>query len=315
MPGRWILSIYRTLAVLLILLCAASTSAAEWYKDYEAGLEHIKKGRVGEAIPRLQAAIAQKNQEGLNIKFYGMKFDDYLPHYYLGKAYFLQKNYTSAVKEFDTSTGQGEIQRNRSLFQNLSELRTLASTQMALNQPGPVIPQKKPEPVEPERKPVPPEKKPEPIQPEPKPVIPEKKPEAQDAVREQPKVDPVVKPEPEKAIPAPPVPTPQELNLQRTKTMIKEGARKYFQGEYDSAISSFSIALKLTPEDVTAQFLIGCSFAAKYLLSGSSDQKSFQKASVAFQKIRRLSPNHPLTNSPLISPAVREIYQKIVTSG
>lgn len=315
MPGRWIPSIYRTLAVSLILVCTVSTSAAEWYKDYEAGLELMKKGRAGEAIARLQAAIAQKNQEGLNIKFYGMKFDDYLPHYYLGKAYFLQKNYKSALNEFDISSSQGEIQRNRSLFQNLSELRTLASTQLALNQPGPTIPEKKPEPAQPQPKPALPEKKPEPIVPEPKPVTPEKKPERQDAIRDQPKVDPLVKPEPEKTLPSPPAPTQQELNLQRTKTIIKEGARRYFQGDYDSAISSFASALKLTPEDTTAQFLLGCSFAAKYLLSGSSDQKSFQKASVAFQKIRRVSPNHPLTNSPLISPAVREIYQKIVTSG
>jgi tetratricopeptide (TPR) repeat protein len=299
MPGRWNPSIYRTLAVLLIVLCTVSTSAAEWYKDYEAGLDHIKKGRIAEAIPRLQAAIAQKNQEGLNIKFYGMKFDDYLPHYYLGKAYFLQKNYKGALKEFDISNSQGEIQRNRSLFQNLSELRTLASTQMALNQPGPVTPEKKPQPVPPE----------------PKPAIPEKKPEPENAIRDQTKVDPVVKSEPEKIPVPPPVPTRQELNLQRTKTLIKEGARRYFQGDYDSAISSLSTALKLTPEDTTAQFLLGCSFAAKYLLSGSSDQKSLQKASFAFQKIRRLSPNHPLTNSPLISPAVREMYQKIVTSG
>jgi TolA-binding protein len=244
-----------------------------------------------------------------------MKFDDYLPHYYLGKAYFLQKNYKSALKEFDISSSQGEIQRNRSLFQNLSELRTLSSTQLALNQPGPVIPEKKPEPVQPEPKQVIPEKKAEPIVPEPKPVTPEKKPEPEDAIRDQPKIDPAVKPKPETTLPSPPVPTQQELNLQRTKTMIKEGARRYFQGDYDSAISSFATALKLTPEDTTAQFLLGCSFAAKYLLSGSSDQKSFQKASVAFQKIRRVSPNHPLTNSPLISPAVREIYQKIVSSG
>jgi len=310
MPGRWILSIYKTLAVSLILVCTVSIAAAEWYKDYEAGLEHIKKGRYGEAVPRLQSAIAQKHQEGLNIKFYGMKFDDYFPHYYLGKAYFLQKNYQSALKEFDISSSQGEIQRNRNLFQNLSELRTLASTQIGLNRPGPVIPEKKPEPIEP----VKPEKQPEPIEPEPKPLKPEKKPEPEDAIREQPKVDPVIKPEPEKPFPALPEPTQEELNLQRTKTMIKEGARRYFQGDYDSAISSFSNALQLTPEDASAQFLLGCSFAAKYLLSGSSDQKSFQKASAAFQRIRRLSPNHPLTKSPLISPAVREMYLKAVTS-
>ncbi|MCI0414479.1 tetratricopeptide repeat protein [bacterium] len=284
MLGRWIHSIYKTLAVLLILLCTVSTSAAEWYKDYEAGLDHLKKGRFGEAVPRLQSAIAQKNQEGLNIKFYGMKFDDYFPHYYLGKAYFNQKNYQGALKEFDISSSHGEIQRNRSLFQNLSELRTLASSQLALlNQPQP-----KPDPIQP---------KPEPIQPKPEPVIPEKKPEPE-------KIEPV-------PVPGPPAPTVEELNLQKTKTLIKDGARRYFQGDYDSAIASFSLALKLTPEEASAQFLIGCSYAAKYLLSGSSDQTAFQRASAAFQKIRRVSPNHPLTKSPLISPAVREMYQSV----
>ncbi len=299
MRGRWILSIYKTLAVLLILFGTASTSSAEWYKDYETAMDLIKKGRSGEAIPRLQAAIAQKNQEGLNIKFYGMKFDDYLPHYYLGKAYFNQKNYQGALKEFEISSSQGEIQRNRSLFQNLSELKTLASTQMALNQPVPVIPEKKPEPV----------------QPIPEPVIPQKKPEPEEAIREQPgKVEPI-KPEPEKIVLVPPGPTTEELNVQKTRTMIRDGARRYFQGDYDSAIASFSGALRLAPEEASAQFLLGCSYAAKYLLSGSSDEKSLQKASTAFQRIRRISPHHPLTKSPLISPAVREMYLKIVASG
>jgi len=306
------LNTFKTLSSLqfyfmLLFLLWATSAQAEWYKDYEAGLDFIRKGRYAEAIPRLQSAIAQKNQEGLNIKFYGMKFDDYVPHYYLGRAYFNQKNYQAALDELNISTAQGEIQRNRNLFQNLSELKTLATAQMNLNQTPtpPLIAEKKPEPVQP---------KPEPVQPKKEPVVEEKKPEPQPAIREQPvKVTPpVVKTEPPKPGPEP-VQSVEDANLERAKMLTKDGARRYFQGDFDSAISAFSSALQLTPQDASAQFLLGCSYAAKFLLSGSSDQKSFQKASAAFQKIRKTNPNHPLTKNPLISPAVREIYQK--TSG
>src|SRR5258705_1802915 len=97
---------YKNLFAVLLLLFLSSAASAEWYKDYEAAMDLIKKGRAGDAIPRLQSAIAQKGQEGLNIKFYGMKFDDYLPHYFLGKAYFNQNNYAAALVEFEASIRQ-----------------------------------------------------------------------------------------------------------------------------------------------------------------------------------------------------------------
>src|SRR6187549_25949 len=83
----------------LILIVSSSILHAEWYKDYETAMDMIKKAQNSEAIPRLQAAISQKSDEGSNIKFYGMKFGDYFPHYYLGMAYFSQKNYEGAIRE------------------------------------------------------------------------------------------------------------------------------------------------------------------------------------------------------------------------
>ena len=66
---------------------------AEWYKDYESAMELMDKGQTAAAIPKLQSAIRQKNEEGANIKFYGMKFGDYFPHFYLGMAYNSQGNF------------------------------------------------------------------------------------------------------------------------------------------------------------------------------------------------------------------------------
>jgi tetratricopeptide (TPR) repeat protein len=309
------------LSALLIALFAAGIVEAEWYKDYEAGLELMKKGRYTEAVPKLQAAIADKNAEGIHIKFYGMKFDDYLPHYYLGKAYFFLKNYESALRELEISSSQGAIQREKNLFQNLTELKTLSIAQLRTTQTPtpPVIAQKKPEPAPPKQEPAQPQPQPQPDPPSPQkqqPSAPAKQPEKKIAVKETPKeVKPaatVTKTETPKAPPVP-VPTVEEQNLERAKSMAKNGARKYFQGDFDSAISAFSAALKLAPQDASAQFLLGCSYAAKYLLSGSSDETSLEKAASAFERVQKINPNLPLTKSNLISPAVREIYQK--TSG
>jgi tetratricopeptide (TPR) repeat protein len=300
----------RNFIAVLLLFVLTSAASAEWYKDYEAAMDLMKKGRTEEAISRLQSAIAQKDQEGLNIKFYGMKFDDYLPHYFLGKAYFSQKNYAAALSQFEASIRQGQIQRNQGLFQNLNEMQTLAKAQ--INPVTPVPEREKPKPVTPEQekpKPVIPEQeKPKPVTPEPPKVEP-KKPDSEPAVRvpEPAKNEPELTPKPTEIQPAP---TPEELILQKTKLMVKDGARKYFQGDFDSAISSFSTALQMTPGEFSAQFLLGCSYAAKYLLSGSQDKDSFDRATVAFRQSRKMNSNHPLTKSDFISPAIREIYQK-----
>jgi tetratricopeptide (TPR) repeat protein len=312
MRKPWMLCNSKNFLAVLLLLFLSTAASAEWYKDYEAALDFIKKGRMNEAIPRLQSAIAQKGQEGLNIKFYGMKFDDYLPHYFLGKAYFSQKNYAAALNEFEASARQGQIQRNQGYFQNLNEMETLAKTQLNL---VPTVPEKeKPKPVIPEPvnpKPVTPEQvKPKPVTPEPQKVEPKKQ-EPEPAVRltEPQKQEPEVKPKTPEVKPEPTI-TPEELNLQKTKSMVKDGARKYFQGDFDSAIASFSNAIQMSPGEFSAQFLLGCSYAAKYLLSGSQDRDSFNKATLAFQQSRKINANHPLTRSNFISPAVREIYQK-----
>src|SRR3990172_2139105 len=83
--------------LLLFVLVSAASVFAEWYKDYEEGVSQINKGNWTAAIPRLRAAIAENEEEGLNIKFYGMKFGDYFPHFYLGMAYFYTGDYPAAL--------------------------------------------------------------------------------------------------------------------------------------------------------------------------------------------------------------------------
>ena len=106
-------------------------------------MDLIKKGQNVDAIPKLQAAISQKNEEGSNIKFYGMKFGDYFPHYYLGMAYFSQKNYEAAIREFEISERNGAIQRKSDLYAKMNSVRTLARRKSASRQ-NPKLPQNNP---------------------------------------------------------------------------------------------------------------------------------------------------------------------------
>jgi tetratricopeptide (TPR) repeat protein len=282
---------------------------AEWYKDYEAGMEALKKGQNQAAVGRFQSAISQKSDEGTSIKFYGMKFDDYFPHYYLGTAYFNLKNYDAALAEFQISEQNGAIQKRRDLYVKLGNLRSLVHAQKIVKEP-PTIASKPQEPVktEPEvkeeTKPKPEEDKPtEVTKTEPPPVqvteLKTEKKEEKLPVAEETKKSPEEVPKP-----AP------DMKLESAKIFIKNGARKYFEGDFDGAITLLMSAVELNQKDASAYFLLGCSYASKYLLSGSQDKALLQYASDAFVNTRRVNPGYKIRNKTYFSPAVLDLYTK-----
>ena len=93
---------------------------------------------------------------------------------------------------------------------------------------------------------------------------------------------------------------------------MRSGAKQFFEGDFEAAIHSFSAATFADPTKAAGFFYLGCSYASKYLLSGSEDQNLLNKALYSFQQSRKIDPQYGITNT-YISPAVLEIYQK--TSG
>jgi tetratricopeptide (TPR) repeat protein len=302
----------------------AAPAFAEWYKDYEAAMEMYEKGQLVAAIPRLQAAVRQKNDEGVNIKFYGMKFGDYFPHYYLGLAYFSQKNYEAAIKEFEISEKQGAIFRKPNLMERLNSNRTLAKAQLIVKE-NPQIAQQNP-PIEvPVVKPSQEEKKPAeevktPTQEEKKPVeVAQVQPEEKKPAEELKTTTPPEKKPEEKIASAPEIkPTIPKVdpalledpNSDVRKKMLRNGARKYFEGDYDSAILYLDEVQKLAHNDAPVTFLLGCSYASKYLLSGSQNKQLLDQASLLFRKVKKIDSKYRPKNKTYLSPAVLEIYEK-----
>ena len=278
---------------------------AEWYKDYEAGVDLIKKGQTSEAIPRLQAAISQKNDEGSNIKFYGMKFGDYFPHYYLGLAYFSQKNYEAAVREFEVSEKTGAIQRKQDLYARMNSARTLAKAQLSISKEPIVATNNPPVITVPVNPPVQETKKEEKQEEKPITELQVQKPPVT-TKPESTTVTEIKKEEKPPVVIAPPV----DAGAEAAKLMMKNGARKYFEGDFDGAIGYLSSALEVSSKEPSAHFLLGCAYASKYLLSGSQDKDLLKNASNAFQRLKKLNPNYQPRNKTYFSPAVLDLYSR-----
>jgi tetratricopeptide (TPR) repeat protein len=319
-------NLFSTITVVLCILLAQPLFA-EWYKDYEAAMDLMEKGQNSAAIPKLQAAIQQKSQEGANIKFYGMKFGDYFPHFYLGMAYNSQGNYTGAVQEFETSEQQGSIQKKKQLFDRLSTTKTLAKANLAVKEPTSIA-KNNPPPNIPITKP-PEETKPEPPvtntteKPEEKPTEkpeekPTQKPDEPTVTELKPTIQPEKKPteiatlNPEKKPPVvvPPITADLDPNSDVRKRYLQNGARKYFEGDYDAAILFLEEVRKLSPADKPVNFLLGCSYASKYLLNGSQNKQLLDTASMMFRQVKKGSPKYQPKSKTYLSPAVLEIYEK-----
>ena len=105
------------------------------------------------------------------------------------------------------------------------------------------------------------------------------------------------------------VPAP-DAGAEAVKVMVKNGARKYFEGDFDAAISYLTSAVEVNPKEPAAHFLLGCAYASKYLLTGSDNQELLKNASAAFQRLKKINPAFQPRNKSYFSPAVLDFYAR-----
>ncbi|MCE5270054.1 hypothetical protein LLH00_02080, partial [bacterium] len=104
----------KSLLPVLVLLFGQATSgrlAAQdtWYAAYGRAMDDIAAGRWQEAVQNLDAALQLKPGPEVNARTYGNWRPDYLPHYYLGLAWFNLGQYEKAQAEFNLSLQAGAI--------------------------------------------------------------------------------------------------------------------------------------------------------------------------------------------------------------
>ncbi len=101
-----------SLRIILLTLCLtlSTVSHADFKRDYGRALKDIQNGDHQRAIDLLNQAILDNAQSAERVRIYGMRFEPYLPHYYLGTAYQAIGDCTAAVAAFDESLRLGVIQ-------------------------------------------------------------------------------------------------------------------------------------------------------------------------------------------------------------
>lgn len=97
------------LLVAVSLFSVAGFAESPWYVPYERALEAQNRGRWSESIEFLRAALRAKARPQGKAKTYGLRFVNYIPHYYLGVAYYHLGDTANAVKNFELAEGFGSI--------------------------------------------------------------------------------------------------------------------------------------------------------------------------------------------------------------
>lgn len=108
--SRWgsILLVVSICSMLLYILLGVNQAfAIEKYKrHYLDGLEYKENGQYEAALKEFAQAISENDKEQKKIRFYGMRYNDYLPHREKGICHYELKQYNEALKELTISIQQ-----------------------------------------------------------------------------------------------------------------------------------------------------------------------------------------------------------------
>ena len=86
--------------VLCAVLLAVAQARADFKQSYARGKEAAADGRWSEVEARMREAIAEEPQAQSRVRIYGMRFETYVPQYYLGLAAFRQGNCAAALQNW-----------------------------------------------------------------------------------------------------------------------------------------------------------------------------------------------------------------------
>lgn len=98
------------LACTAMMLVSVSTAQAEFKRNYTQAKKSFEDGKYPAAIEKLQDAIKDNPESAARVKIYGMRYDSYIPHYFLGEAYFRQNDCASAMAAWEKALQAGVVQ-------------------------------------------------------------------------------------------------------------------------------------------------------------------------------------------------------------
>jgi tetratricopeptide (TPR) repeat protein len=120
----------RALLAGLLILGAPHPALAvrEWYDFYlQARDRDVPAQRWADCVKNLREALRLRPQPASNVRLYGMQFEDYLPHYYMGMCLLRQEDYAGAIAAFNRSEQIGVVKKT-SVHAQLTGLRAEAQS-------------------------------------------------------------------------------------------------------------------------------------------------------------------------------------------
>lgn len=130
-----------TPALLLLLVSLLALPArAEWFDDYQKGLDAASAKNWDTVIASMNAALAAKPDEGNRERTYGVNFVNYRPYYYLGVAYMNQGEWAKAIENLSKTGGAGPVNLGDPNTLLITANNQLAAEQIRQAQQPPVTP-------------------------------------------------------------------------------------------------------------------------------------------------------------------------------
>lgn len=97
--------------VMISALLLSSPALADFKRDYGNGVKALNSGKNEKAVKDLEKAIADNGKAQDKVRIYGMRFEPYLPYYYLGEAKFKLGDCQGAMNAWQESVKQGIVQQ------------------------------------------------------------------------------------------------------------------------------------------------------------------------------------------------------------
>jgi len=203
-------------AALLGLLAASSLARADYRETYRKAIEAVDRKRWPEVARLMREAIAENPREGERVKLYGLRFEAYVPHFYLGLALLNAGDCAGAVAAFDASEAAGAI-RATPRYAELLDGRKACAARVARAASPPPAPAREPSPV------------PGTVAAAPLPSL-------------SPSAEPPPKAREDAAAPTPPVPAPSPSTAPSERPAappadLVRAARAYFDGRYEESLA------------------------------------------------------------------------------
>ena len=104
-----------------------SEALADYKTDYIKGRQAMNSGDYAQAISFFNSAIADQPRPADKIRFYGMRYDPYLPHFFLGKSYLAAGDCKGALKSFEQAESYGIVSSRDEYSDLQSGMKSCAS--------------------------------------------------------------------------------------------------------------------------------------------------------------------------------------------